>query len=209
MPSKITLHWTGGTHEPNHIDMRSYHLLVTGAGRTILGDHAPEDNGNVRDGKYARHAGGFNTGNIGVALCGMAGAKESPFEPGPNAINPTQVHAAAKEIAALCETYSIDTDAVYLHSEIRPRFQRGIYKWDVNFMPTLYGDSLAEPIEAGDHFRGLVVAALAKLRGAGARATQTSDDILTAAFWTQDRRLDLADFVLSAVGIDPLEDMPD
>lgn len=70
---RIILHWTVGTNQPNDCEYESYHYLVNGDGLVIKGKFTPEDNKNCKDGKYAKHCGGGNTGSIGIAVCGMMG----------------------------------------------------------------------------------------------------------------------------------------
>ena len=67
--TKITFHHTGGVYTPNQTDLNAYHFLIDGDGKVIKGKYKPEDNINCKDGVYARHCGGMNTGNIGIAIC--------------------------------------------------------------------------------------------------------------------------------------------
>ena len=71
--NKICLHWTGGANFPCETDLKAYHFCVDKLGRIYQGKYFPEDNLNCKDGKYAKHCGGGNTGCIGLSLCGMAG----------------------------------------------------------------------------------------------------------------------------------------
>ena len=113
---RITLHWTGGTYKPNTTDKKAYHYLVDGDGKVCNGVYKPEDNMDCSDGKYARHCGGGNTGNIGVALCGMW-SKDYP-------IRRIQLEAACKLIAELSVKYNIRVDNVHIltHAEFGNRF---------------------------------------------------------------------------------------
>lgn len=97
--NRITFHWTGGTYVPNDVDLSAYHFLIDGEGRVHKGKCKPEDNTNCRDGVYARHCGGGNTGNIGIAVCGMW-SNDYP-------IKRKQIEAACKLAAQLCEKYGI------------------------------------------------------------------------------------------------------
>lgn len=98
--NKITFHWTGGTYVPNAVDLEAYHFLIDGEGRVHKGNHKPEDNLNCKDGNYAKHCGGSNTGNIGIAICAMWNKLDYP-------IKRVQVEAACKLAAELCEKYGI------------------------------------------------------------------------------------------------------
>ena len=70
------------------------------------GIYPPEANLDVKNGKYAAHCGGGNTGSIGVALCGMAGF-ESAARVGSFPLARVQCEAAFSLCARLCEKYSI------------------------------------------------------------------------------------------------------
>lgn len=71
--NKICLHWTAGNNAPCETDLNAYHYCVDSEGKIYKGKYAPEDNLNCKDGKYAAHCGGGNTGCIGISLCGMRG----------------------------------------------------------------------------------------------------------------------------------------
>ena len=71
--SKICMHWTAGSNNPCQTDIDAYHFIFDSAGKEFKGKFAPEDNINCKDGKYAKHCGGGNTGCIGLSCCGMAG----------------------------------------------------------------------------------------------------------------------------------------
>lgn len=110
--NKIIIHWTGGTNTPNATDLSHYHYLIDGDGAVHHGTHKPEDNIDCKDGNYARHCGGGNTGAIGVALCGMYNRKEYP-------LNRKQIEAACKLVAELCIKYGIriTSKTVLTHAE--------------------------------------------------------------------------------------------
>ena len=71
----ITLHWTAGRGYPSESEKEHYHFLVDIDGNVYAGKYKPEDNLNTSDKRYAAHCHLFNTGNIGYAMCGMAGFK--------------------------------------------------------------------------------------------------------------------------------------
>lgn len=103
---RIIIHWTAGTNQPNGVDYLHYHYLINGHGIVVKGKYIPEDNENCKDGKYAQHTGGGNTGSIGVALCGMYGFK-TPKEIGKYPLTKAQCEATFKKCAELCKRYNI------------------------------------------------------------------------------------------------------
>ena len=134
---RLVLHWTGGGPKPNARDLSCYHVLVDQFAERHLGTLAPEANLDISDGIYARHAGGFNTGSIGMGMCGMLDATERPFKPGPYPITMKQFEEACRWAAELMIGYrlKVTPDTCVLHSEVLPRYGAGIYKWDVNWLP--------------------------------------------------------------------------
>jgi hypothetical protein len=109
--NKITLHYTGGTYKPNSTDKEAYHYLIDGDGVVHPGKYKPFDNINTKDGKYARHCGGGNTGNIGVAICCMWD-KDYP-------IKRIQLEAMCKLVASLSFTHGvpITSKTIFTHAE--------------------------------------------------------------------------------------------
>lgn len=75
--NRIIIHWSAGNYYPTTFEKQYYHYLVDAAGNIHNGLYKPEDNLNCTDKKYAAHTGGGNTGSIGVAMCAMAGFKNS------------------------------------------------------------------------------------------------------------------------------------
>lgn len=158
---RIILHWTAGGYRPNSSDTRAYHFIIDGEGRVVKGNNPPEANAriaNPSDGStYAPHTGDANTGSIGVALAGMRGATEHPFQTGPDPIRDVQVQAMVKLVAQLCAQYGIPVqrDTVLSHAEVertlgipqRPR-------WDIKWLP---GAAKPRPaIAVGDDLRRMV-----------------------------------------------------
>jgi hypothetical protein len=135
--ARIIVHWTAGGPEPSDMDRSHYHLLVTRGGRLVRGDHDISDNVTTRDDDYAAHTRGCNTGSIGVALCGMAGAVEKPFSAGPYPLTKGQWNNALLACADLCERYGIvpNPRGLLMHCEVGEVLgieQRG--KWDVSVL---------------------------------------------------------------------------
>ena len=117
--NKIVLHWTAGLREPNNTDLEHYHYLVTGEGLVYPGKYKPEDNENCKDGKYAQHCGGGNTGAIGIAVCGMASYddKKHTCKDSKHNLTPVQMEAMYSFVASLCKKYGIDIKNVITHAE--------------------------------------------------------------------------------------------
>lgn len=113
---KITIHWTAGMYKPNECEKSHYHFLIDRDGKVINGKYKPEDNINCQDGKYAPHTGGGNTGNIGVAICGMWN-KDVP-------ITRKQVEACCKLVAELSDRYGIPVSSknIFTHAEFGERY---------------------------------------------------------------------------------------
>ena len=111
----ITTHHTAGTYKPNAVDKAHYHFLIDQYGVVHKGDFEPEDNLDCKDGKYAPHCGGGNTGNIGVALCGNYGftttAKQSLYP-----LTREQFEACWKLCAELCHQYKLKPSDVITHA---------------------------------------------------------------------------------------------
>jgi hypothetical protein len=129
------LHWTAGAYSPSPEDLEYYHFVIDRTGKPHRGDHSIADNVSTADDDYAAHTRGLNTGSIGLALCGMAGANQHPFAPGKFPLTVAQWNNALLAAADLCRRYKIPPDEQHLlmHCEVE-RFlgkeQRA--KWDVS-----------------------------------------------------------------------------
>lgn len=135
---KIVIHWTAGNNKASSSDRKHYHFMIEGDGTIVRGNRTPKDNESTSDGRYAAHTRGTNTGSIGLALCGMAGARERPFRAGPQPINETQWAVMAQVVAQLCKHYDIEPieTNVLGHGEVQKilgRPQTG--KWDPMVLP--------------------------------------------------------------------------
>lgn len=133
-PKRIVVHWTAGGSVPSAHDLQFYHLLIDSLGKLHRGDHAISDNDKTGDDDYAAHTRGCNTRAIGVSLCGMAGAVQHPFKPGPFPLTRAQWNTALIAIADLCHHYGIapTPEDLLMHCEVEEFLgiqQRG--KWDV------------------------------------------------------------------------------
>ena len=158
---RIILHWTGGTHSVSAADRAHYHRIIDGDGPVHDGHLPPEENISTADGLYAAHARACNTGAVGVALAGMQGAVERPFQWGRHPLRPAQLEALAGECARLCVQYGLPVrrETVLTHAEIQPTLgiaQRG--KWDITVLPGMHQPGA--PVEVGDELRARIDAAL-------------------------------------------------
>lgn len=143
---RIIVHWTAGSYIPSELDKEHYHFLIRGDGCVIRGNIPI--NANVpplREGRYAAHTLHCNAYSIGVSICAMAGAIESPFNAGDFPMKEIQFKSAINVVAALCKKYNIPvTDKTVLsHAEVQLNLgikQRG--KWDIArlaFDPSVIG----------------------------------------------------------------------
>ena len=130
---RVICHWTAGAWKANATDVAHYHILIEDDGRLIRGSYSIKDNVDCSDGRYAAHTKGANSGSIGVSLCCMAGAVETPFDAGRWPLTSTQWDTLSTVVAELCQTYSIPVTAetVLSHAEVERTLgikQAG--KWD-------------------------------------------------------------------------------
>ncbi len=152
-PRRIVMHWTAGKNEANDSDLDKYHEVVEGDGTRVLCNRRPEANNNVNDGDYAAHTRRFNTGAIGLAMCGMQGAKESPFRKGRYPIAEPQVEAFISMVAEYADTYQIPIDRRHVLSHKEVHHTYGIFqdKWDIMWLPHMAAPGHA--VDIGDSLR--------------------------------------------------------
>lgn len=139
----IVCHWTGGARRVSSLDLAHYHFIIDGNCDVHRGNRSVANNiPPLRAGSYAAHTRGFNAANgkavIGVAVCGMAGARSWPFAPGPHPITEEQIDTMARVVAQLCRFYNVPVNprTVLQHGEVqknRGKIQLG--KWDVCAWP--------------------------------------------------------------------------
>lgn len=158
---RIICHWTAGAHKASAVDQAHYHILIEGDGALVRGDHSIDDNVSAADGDYAAHTRGCNTGSIGVSLCCMAGAIESPFRAGQFPMTAVQWEVLSTVVAELCERYDIPVTArtVLSHAEVQGTLdipQAG--KWD--FTRLAFDHSIIGAKACGDKLRREVSAKL-------------------------------------------------
>lgn len=158
---RIIFHWTAGANTASGLDKSHYHILIEGDGKLVRGGPSIAANGIGGSGPRASHTLNCNTGSIGVSLCGMAGAVESPFNPGKSPITAVQWKTLADVLADLCRRYEIPVTpkTVLSHAEVQTNLdikQRG--KWDIARLA--FDHSLVGAKSCGDAMRALVAARL-------------------------------------------------
>jgi N-acetylmuramoyl-L-alanine amidase-like protein len=149
--TRVIVHWTAGNHRANATDKRHYHILVEGDGKVVRGN--PVIGGPVS------HTLNANTGAIGVAMCGMVGAVERPFNAGRAPLTLVQWNNMVHVVAELAARYAIPVTrtTVLTHAEVQPNLgiaQRG--KWDIQILP--FDQSFNTPAKVGDRMRSEITA---------------------------------------------------
>ena len=139
--TKICLHWTAGSNTPCNTDIKAYHFLIDSNGRIYPGTHKPEDNLNCKDGNYAAHCGGGNTGCIGISACGMKGFTENKKE-SVCPLTQQQIESLCCMSAYLSNKYGIliNEKQVFTHYEFDRRRQKPEGKVDIiyiSYLPNL------------------------------------------------------------------------
>jgi hypothetical protein len=157
---RIIWHWTAGTHKASKTDREHYHFIIEGDGTVVPGNKPPEANLSTKDGDYAAHTKGCNTGAIGIAVAAMRGAVERPFSAGPSPITPAQMKALVDLTAKLSRQYGIPVtpETILSHAEVQDTLgiaQRG--KWDITWLPGAAAPARARVI--GAQLRGSVLIA--------------------------------------------------
>lgn len=135
---RIICHWTAGGYQSTDLDREHYHILIAGNGKLVRGIPSILDNVSTADGRYAAHTRGCNTGSIGISVCCMAGAQQSPFKPGKCPMLEIQWETMIQVAAELCQAYNIQVTpkTVLGHGEVQA--QLGIMqlgKWDPMVLP--------------------------------------------------------------------------
>lgn len=172
---RVHLHWTAGHHDPNAVDLRAYHMLVTGKPEVVRGRPSIALNSGSLQTGYAAHTLNANTNAIGLSICGMAGAVESPFDPGRAPFTEAQFRHAAKACAVFCEAYGIPVSSktTLTHAEVDPTLGiRQRWKWDIARLP--WSPSVQGAIAIGDLWRDMVSDEIDKDKRAGKTAKATA-----------------------------------
>ncbi len=158
---RVIVHWTAGTHSASEADRGHYHVLIEGSGKPVRGKPSIKLNEAPAKAGYAAHTLNCNSGSIGVSMCCMGGAIESPFSAGKYPMTREQWEAMTSAVADLCRRYSIPvTDKTVLsHAEVQNNLgiqQRG--KWD--FTRLAFAPSVVGAKACGDMMRAEVRAKL-------------------------------------------------
>ena len=153
---RIILHWSAGTNAVNSVDKQHYHIIIDGDGVIHKGNYSIKDNESTKDGKYAAHTLGTNTGSIGVSLAGMLGATEK--DAGKYPINKKQVETLISILKILVKHYKITVSdkTVLSHAEVEKNLgilQRG--KIDICMLP--FDMTYNTPKKVGDYIRKRVL----------------------------------------------------
>jgi len=155
---RVIFHWTAGTYHASTEDLEHYHVVVQGDGIVVRGDHSVDDNeAPLNHDDYAAHTRNCNTGSIGIAVCCMAGAVESPFAAGEYPMTEYQWQMLIQAAAELCQAYGIQVtkETVLSHAEVQGTLgitQSG--KWDISRLP--FALDLQGAGAVGDLFRSKV-----------------------------------------------------
>lgn len=153
---RIILHWTAGGYKASTVDTSHYHIVVEDDGKLVKGTHSIKDNVSTGDNNYAAHVAGINTGSIGVSVCCMVGAKESPFDFGSSPMTRTQWETMAQVAAELCDFYDIPVtpQTVLGHGEVEATLRKPQDgKWDPMVLPW---DQTLSKTQVGNKFRSMV-----------------------------------------------------
>jgi hypothetical protein len=158
---RIICHWTAGGYRAGDHDRECYHILVEGDGRLVRGDHSIDDNVSTGDDDYAAHTLGCNTQSIGISVCCMANAEESPFKTGPCPMTREQWEVLAQVAAQLAKRYGIPVTRTTIlgHGEVQDLLNKAQkHKWDPLVLPWEPGTPKRT---VGDRFRARVAELLA------------------------------------------------
>lgn len=153
----IVLHWTAGSYKPNSTDLKHYHFIVDGNGVVHSGKYKPLDNENCKDGNYAAHTGGGNTGRIGIAICCRININTPPTK--------IQVEAMCKKAAECCKIYGLNPiKHVETHAGFGLRHPNSTSagKIDINSLPYI---GLRGINEVEDYLKRKVLWYYTKLKG--------------------------------------------
>lgn len=162
--ARIHVHWTAGQHRASELDRQHYHVLIEGDGHLVRGIPSIDKNTLPKaKAGYAAHTLNANTGAIGVSLCCMMNAVESPFNSGPAPMSREQWEMLPYVLADLCRRYGIAVTpkTVLSHAEVQGTLgirQKG--KWDIarlSFDPSIVGATAC-----GDLFRAATANLLAR-----------------------------------------------
>jgi hypothetical protein len=181
---RIVAHWTAGAYVASKEDRKHYHILIEGDGKIVQGTNRSKTIvPPLHPGQYAAHTSKLNSWTIGVAVCCMHDAQESPFDPGNYPITPAQWDALVAVLAQLSSHYSVPStqNTILTHAEVQTNLGvKQADKWDITVYPNRAYSELAMKSSAakvGDLLRKEVVDA--RFTPAPAKAEPTE----SAAGW--------------------------
>jgi hypothetical protein len=152
--SRVHVHWTAGSHAASSTDTSHYHVLIEGDGRLVRGQRSIKGNERGSGLPRASHTRNANTGAIGVSMCCMFRAKESPFDAGAAPMTRTQWDRMIDVVADLALEYGIPVTplTILTHAEVEPNLNiRQAGKWDITRLP--FDPAVRGPREVGDRMR--------------------------------------------------------
>ena len=160
------VHWTAGNKKPNATELEAYHYLFDDVGEIYYGNLDAYDNADCNDNIYARHTGGYNTGRVGISLCGMLNYK-SPKDLGPAPITRIAWERACMLVANLArlnnwkinkfnvgkpdEYWEVDKSCLETHWEVGQRVAASAGKIDIVCLPWALDIDTGDKI--GNHLR--------------------------------------------------------
>lgn len=136
LANKITFHHTAGKYTANDLERSCYHYLIDDKGRVSKGKYSIADNMNCNDGVYAKHCGGGNTKNIGIAFCANIGFTEKGLK-SPCPLTRAQLEAGFKLAAELSILHNIPIEpgSIFTHYEFDQRKRKPEGKIDIIYLP--------------------------------------------------------------------------
>jgi hypothetical protein len=158
---RIHVHWTAGGHKANATDKAHYHILIEGDGNLVRADKSIKANERGSRLSQASHTLNANTGAIGVSMCCMAGATETPFDAGRSPMTQVQWDTMVEVVADLAKRYGIfvTPKTILTHAEVEPNLGiRQRQKWDITRLA--FDSSVKGHAAVGDKMRREVAAAL-------------------------------------------------
>lgn len=154
---RIIIHWDAGHGEVTPTALEHYHYVVDRYGLVHTGKHSPEANEDCKDGVYAQHTGGGNTGSIGVAICGMCSynSKLKKCEVATDNITQKGMESLFAWVAYLCKKYSITNKNVITHAEFGKSHPDTTSKGKIDITAIPYAKVYGVK-ECGDYIRNKV-----------------------------------------------------
>jgi hypothetical protein len=166
-PKRIILHWTGGGHQPNPVDLGSYHFVIDRQGKPHAGAKVKGNMRTIPPGtptdEYAAHCAGMNSFSVGISFAAMAGAVRGGSS-GPAPLLEAQFEAGLDFVARCCREWGLSPDdprQLLTHAEVERVYRvKQANKWDIAVLPW-NGAQGAE--EIGNLIRAGVASRLAEM----------------------------------------------